>query len=174
MWGQFLGISLLLIPLWGRIYCGWICPISTTIDIMHPFLKKPLVKINKDIFLNRYLQGLFTIIYVIVLVTFIKTRFVVPFFIFLIPVGLIVTYIFGEVFWHRFCFFGIIYSWIGQFARRGYYLEADNCISCKSCIKGCPSGCIVDDNSDYYIINKHCLSCGKCKDSCPTNSIQYG
>ncbi len=174
MWGPLVGLGLLLIPLWGRLYCGWICPIATSIDVMHPLLKKPLFNVGKDILRNRYFQGILVIVYVVVLTTFIKTGFRVPFFIFLIPVGLIITYLFGEIFWHRFCFFGIIYGWVGSFARRGYFLDSGNCTKCRACIKRCPNGCIIEDNDNYQIDNKHCLSCGKCKDKCPPATIQYG
>ncbi|SMB81082.1 4Fe-4S binding domain-containing protein [Desulfonispora thiosulfatigenes DSM 11270] len=174
MWGPLLGISLLLVPFAGRIYCGWVCPIFTTMDIMKPVLKKPLFKVNKQIIQNRYLKILLLLIYGLLLFLFIKTNFFIPFFIFLIPVGVLITYLFGEVFWHRFCFFGMIFSLFSKFSLFGYKLNPNICRKCNACVRKCPNDCIITNKDSYYIDKKHCLICDSCKEICPVSAIDYG
>lgn len=172
-WVPLLGIGLLVIPLWGRIYCGWICPISTSIDLLKPVLTKS-VSNTKKFSSHLYTQIPVVIISFLILMIFIKNDFVIPFFIFLIPVGIIVTYLFSEVTWHRNCFIGVIFSWFSNFARKSYYIDIYNCLGCGSCVVSCPNSSIyVDINGNYKIDKKHCLTCNKCKTNCPSNSIQY-
>lgn len=174
-WGPFLGVGLLAIPFWGRIFCGWMCPISTTIDIFKPILKITPLKYDKTLLSQKSIQILLVIISFLILVFFNKTGFIIPFFIALIPVGLIVSFFLGEAIWHHCCFIGIIYSWFGNWARRGYFFQGENCLGCKACTRVCPNNCIeLKAKNKPEIDRKNCLVCGKCKAVCPPKIIEYG
>jgi Pyruvate/2-oxoacid:ferredoxin oxidoreductase delta subunit len=45
-------------------------------------------------------------------------------------------------------------------------INKDTCISCKSCIKGCPSKAIPDE---LVVIKDSCIGCGVCETVCPVN-----
>lgn len=160
----------------GRLYCGFACPISSTIDLIGYFKPwRPTSKKHKEIFFDNKVRLITLLASLALLITFIKTKFPVPFFVALIPIGLVFTYLFGEAAWHRNCFIGTIYSLLGGISRKGYYIQNDLCLSCGKCEKICPSGCLeIKPTGVNNIDNKHCLICGKCQNVCPDENIVYG
>lgn len=173
IWGPLLGIGLIFIPFLGRVYCGWVCPVSTAITLSKPTLPRPVWGEYNKLLFNTNVRLLALIISVVLIVVFNKTNFIIPFFILLIPVGVIVTLLFGEAAWHRICFIGTIYSFFGKLSMKGYYFKGENCIQCKVCAKHCPNECIEMEPAPR-IINKECLICGKCKEVCKKSAIAYG
>jgi len=174
MWGPLLLLGLLATPIWGRIYCGWVCPIATSIDILKPFLPKPPLAKRKDLLLDKKVRTIIFLISFLLLITFNKIGFVIPFFIFLIPVGIIFTLLFGEACWHRNCFFGTVYSWFAGISRKGYTFNDQNCSRCGLCKRICPNECIIENTEqELQIEKKHCLVCGKCREACQTDNIEY-
>jgi len=172
-WGPLLGIGLLFVPFLGRVYCGWVCPVSTAITLSKPVFPQPVWGNYKKLLFTKKMRLLALIFSIIILSIFIKTSFIIPFFIFLIPVGLIATVLFGESAWHRICFIGTIYSFWGNISMKGYYFNNLNCTQCKSCAKLCPTEC-MEMEPVPRIINKECLICGKCKEVCKNSGIVYG
>jgi len=174
-WMIFLVIGLVLMPFWGRIYCGWICPIFTTLDICAPLHNKPLlVKYSK--YLER--KTVKIVGFVIFLVAFLlikKLNLSVPFFILLIPVGLIFAVLFGAVQWHRICPFGTIFNFLARFSQKGYLFKSQDCLKCGLCVKKCANSCLQFKKDRTLIIDKqHCLACGICQTVCPENNIYFG
>lgn len=175
MWGPVLLLGLIVVPLWGRLYCGYLCPISTTIDILGIIkLPRPLTDKNKNIFFNSKVRTLIFLVSIALLVTTIKTGFPVPFFVILVPIGVIFTYLFSEAAWHRNCFIGVMYSWLGGLSRNGYIIQDSRCSGCGRCEKACPTACLEINLVHKNIDNKHCLICGKCQEACPKENIFYG
>lgn len=174
-WGPFLMLGLLTTPVWGRLYCGYVCPISTSVDILGTFLPaKAAVPEHRIAASNPKVVAASFFVSLFLLIVFIKTNFFIPFFIFMIPAGIIVTYLFGEVCWHRNCFFGTVFSWLGSFSRKGYVLKEAQCGNCGSCSETCPAGCLViNSDNQVNIDKKHCLVCGKCREACPQANIVY-
>jgi len=175
VWLFILLAGLLITPFMGRVYCGWICPIFTSIDIFSPIIKeKKLQKYNK------YFQKMVfkVVIFMMFLVVFFLTKkldLAVPFFILLIPIGLLIAVLFGSSQWHHICPFGIIFSLPARFATKGYNLISRDCSKCGLCVNKCANSCLIlGKNRPLYFGREHCLSCGKCKDSCPQNNISFG
>lgn len=175
VWGPVLLLGLLVVPLWGRLYCGYLCPISTTIDILRIFKSpRPLSEKNKKIFFNNKVRALIFLVSIALLATTIKTGFPIPFFVILVPIGVIFTYLFSEAAWHRNCFIGVIYSWLGGISRYGYIIQDSLCSGCGRCEKVCPTACLEINSVHKNIDNEHCLICGKCQEACPKENIYYG
>ena len=175
LWGQLLLLGLLVVPIGGRLYCGYLCPISTTIDILG-FIKpaKKLSEEHKKLFFNNKIRAVIFLVSIALLVITIKSQSPVPFFVILVPIGVVFTYLFGEAAWHRNCFIGTMYSWLGGLSRRGYIIPANHCSACGSCEKVCPAGCLEISPARKKIENKQCLICGKCQVACPKENIYYG
>lgn len=53
-------VILLLTPFLGRFFCGWICPLGTTLDLVDKFIKNPLNIVSQKLEKLRYLK--FTIL----------------------------------------------------------------------------------------------------------------
>lgn len=173
IWLVFLLAGLLIIPFFGRIYCGWICPVFTTLDIFSPILKKPVLhKFNN--FENRFLKVVIFIIFLLMFILIKRLDLSIPFFILLIPIGLLITVLFGSAQWHRMCPFGTIFSLLGRFSTKGYNFISDDCSKCGLCAKKCENNCLVfREGKTLYIERKHCLVCGKCKEACPQDNISF-
>lgn len=48
---------------------------------------------------------------------------------------------------------------------------SNDCISCGSCAKACPSAIIAMENRKPVLTGKRCISCGHCEAICPTNAL---
>ncbi len=51
------------------------------------------------------------------------------------------------------------------------YVIGDECITCGSCIDGCPVAAISAGEEKYSIDAEACISCGACADTCPVSAI---
>ncbi|MFA6809275.1 MAG: 4Fe-4S binding protein [Eubacteriales bacterium] len=174
LWGPLVLIGLLAVPLLGRIYCGWLCPISTSIDILKPLFPKPPLKKYQKYLLNYKANTIFYIISLAYMIFFMKTHSFIPFFILFIPVGLILSFLFGETVAHRNCLIGITYSWFGKFSRFSYFADKSKCIACLKCIRICPNQCLsAEADNKPATDKKNCLICGKCSTVCKKNAIKY-
>jgi len=173
-WSVLLIAGLLTAPIWGRIYCGWVCPVFTTLDIIKPILKKPILNKYANFLENKVLK---TLIFIIFLLTFFFTKKLdlsVPFFIMLIPIGLLITALFGTAKWHHMCPFGTIFSLPARFAKYGYTFTSQDCIKCGLCVKKCENSCLTFNKEKSLNIEKqHCLVCGKCRAACKENNISF-
>lgn len=174
IWLVLLLIGLLITPFWGRLYCGWVCPIFTTRDIFAPLMKKPMLSKYNYVLENKFLKAIIFIIFILIFFVINKFNLGIPFFILLIPLGLFVTALFGSTKWHRICPFGTIFSLPARFASKGYEVISEDCSKCGLCVKNCVNDCLVF-KKDGSIVNdkKDCLACGKCREICPQKNISF-
>jgi len=178
-WMAFVFLSIILAGIFGRYYCGFICPINT---IIHPIqvLKDKAGFSNKNIpnFLKSekprlLLFVLFVIGLGITINAMIKgLKFPLP--IIIISIGILTTLFINENSWHRYlCPWGFLLSITGSFSKYGLKVN-EKCISCKICEKACPAEAVkVENKEKAELFKKHCLLCFKCKKKCPTKAIHY-
>lgn len=175
IWMVIFLIGLLITPLLGRVYCGWICPINTSMNLVSKVKNKLKIKsiktpnfIKKSIV--RYLMlSAFIITFIFIMVTGKK----LPVLAILFITGILLTMFFPAELWHRYlCPYGTLLSFLGTKSKRSVVIFQDNCIKCGLCSKACPG--VAISNSPGYIINKKdCLVCLDCVVKCPQNTISY-
>jgi len=174
IWGPLVFLGLLATPLFGRLYCGWLCPVSTSIDLIRPALPEPPLQKYVPQMLDKKVNAVLFLLMLGYIIFFIKTNWGIPFFILMIPFGIILTFFFSESCAHRNCLVGIIYSWLARFSRKTYRSNTETCALCLHCITVCPTNCLDLVAGDRIKTDKkNCLCCGKCVSVCPKNAIAY-
>ncbi|WIF95469.1 4Fe-4S binding protein [Caminicella sporogenes] len=178
LWFMIFLISIILTPLFGRFYCGWICPIKSLMDIVDWIYKK--FKIKRREVPNWIKKPIFRYIVLIIFLGFMAKIFItgrkIPVLIIFTILGVAVTLFFVPSMWHRyFCPYGTLLSFVGLFSKRGLAVENENCIKCGICKSVCPAEAVKMENRKQYpkILNSLCLSCFKCADLCPKSTIKY-
>lgn len=174
LWLLVLGTGLVITPFVGRIYCGWLCPITTSLRLM-PTNKKPTAAKYAGILQKTNLKILLFLGFAFLFVLVRRTDFFIPFFILLIPVAYVFTLFFGESSWHRICPFGTIFSLLSSKPRKKFDFSSQDCSYCGLCQKACPNNCLhAVKNSGLTLDHSQCLACGSCEDACPQQNIVFG
>jgi len=161
--------------LWGRLYCGWACPMHAVMRGIAwlkrklgikgartpAFVKKPAVRIALVI----VFVGSFAFLMV--------SGRQIPVLLILLGLSALVTIAFNESMWHRYlCPQGAILSVTARVSKNGLYID-QSCIGCGACARLCPAEAIV--KSERYTVQTHeCIRCGKCEAACTAKAIQKG
>lgn len=174
----FLG-SLLLSTLFGRFYCGYMCPINTVMEVIDKDASKKKRKRKKtpDWMKSNLVRGGILILFIGTMVLVLKTGKKLPVLPVLFSLGVVITIFFEPSLWHRYlCPYGTLFSIFSKTNRKGYEVADEGCIQCGMCVRSCPADAInwPDRKIDPVIIKSDCLVCGKCVEACPENIIGYG
>lgn len=176
--GLFL-ISLIGSVIFGRFYCGYICPMNTVMGATGNLSKKLnwSTKSVPKVLQSKYLPW---IVLVLMFGTMVLSKKVfhqeVPILIVLMIVSVLVTLRYEEwVFHNHICPYGALLSITGRWARFSTKVEPDLCIGCKKCETVCPSKSIrVDSITKVALIDQStCHQCQACTMVCPKNAIHY-
>lgn len=179
LWLALFAASLLVALLFGRIYCGYICPMNTLMIPIEWLSKKLKIQTKKS---PKWLKnGYFTWISLIISIAamLLSKRFlqinlpILPIWLFL---SLLVTLRYKpEVFHNLICPFASLQKAFGRFALFSERVNKDKCIGCKLCEKVCPSQAVtVNTNENKAEINTAlCLQCTSCSQACPEDAISY-
>lgn len=188
LWMILFGGSVLLTTLFGRFYCGWICPIRT--------VQRPLTWLKKKLHLPSrpgpsFLRstavrwGVLAVFVLLLIMVQVRGR-QLPVLPALLVLGLLTALIFSESLWHRWlCPYGTILSLPARLSRRHLTIRQEKCISCGQCAKVCPAiavdvtrptgseGQKNQKKRTYQISRANCLLCLDCQRVCPTDTIKY-
>ncbi len=178
LWFGIFAIGIVLSPLLGRVYCGWMCPMNT--------LFKPISRLYaaagwKRLRMPRFITA-HPLIRIVPLAAFIagmiamrKAGISVPILAFMTLAAVFLTLFFEEAFWHNaVCPFGTLLSVSSRTSVLRHRIQEDKCISCGKCQKVCPVHAIDTGDDGKRSIRAHdCISCGECVKACPTAAIAY-
>jgi len=174
-----LGLVLFIILtfIFGRIFCGYLCPIGALQEIVY------LIPIKKLKIKNKTLPIVFRLIFFIAFVVLgvIFSMGILTFFGFYDFFNLNVTSIFFYIFlalltvsiffYRPFCRFFCPYGALLSLASiKGLFkLQRNaNCVDCKKCEIICPT-----NEAGRNDLKQECYLCNRCKDVCPVDAIKY-
>lgn len=180
LWLALFGVSLVAALIFGRIYCGYVCPMNTVMIPVEWLSKKLKLQTSNT---PKWLKnGYFTWIALVVsiAVMLLSKRLLhidLPVLPFWLIISLLVTLRYKpEVFHNLICPFGALQRTFGRFAQLSENVNKDACIGCKLCEKACPSKAIIVSSEDKKAVIKTalCHQCTNCRQVCPKNAINYG
>ncbi len=180
LWLVLFGVSLVLALIFGRLYCGYVCPMNTLM-IPAEWLSKKL-KIQTPNTPKWLKNGYFTwITLVISIVIMLLSKRLLHINLPILPFWLLVSVLITlrykpEVFHNLICPFGALQRVFGRFAMLSEKVDKDACIGCKLCENVCPSKAILVSTEDKKAMIKTelCHQCTNCQQVCPKSAIDYG
>ncbi len=177
IWMGVIFLSIALAAIFGRYYCGWMCPIHTLIRPVKwlsqhlQLTKKKIPRLAQARYMRWIVLSLFLPLlgYTIYTITQGK-KFPLP--IVIIGFGVLTTFFINERTWHRYlCPWGTLLSATAKFSK--FRLAAEGCKTCGLCVKNCPSQAAVLGKRQVSITSQYCLLCLKCRTACPASAISY-
>jgi len=178
-WLALFGAFLISTIFFGRLYCGYICPMGTLMRISEFISKKLHLQSDK---VPRILKSkaLPWIILGMSVVTMVASRKVfhkeIPILLILLIVSFVLTLRYKPwVFHNHICPFGILLSIPGRLSMKSVHVEQNGCVGCKKCEKVCNAKAIqVNKVTKKASVDKSvCHQCQSCVAVCPVQTINY-
>jgi len=171
-------VTLILAFVFGRFFCGYLCPAGAVQEIAYIVPVKKTRIHQKNIFM--IIRATFLILFLMLAYAFsfsLLALFGIRDFFYLVPtlgafVFLVIVFIsttFYRPFCRLFCPAGLLFSlagWNGILKIR----RTDACRNCKKCERSCPA-----DVAGQGDPKAECYLCGRCLESCPVKgALRYG
>lgn len=174
-----LGLVLILVLtfVFGRFFCGYVCPIGAVQELASrlPIKQKKISNQKAVIIVHVFFFVLFAVLGLAFSVNMLSFFGIADFFnlqftsLFVIVFVLLV--IISTVVYRPFCRFVCPYGLLLSFAalKSVFQLKRnENCIDCGMCEKNCPT-----DEATVKAFKQECYLCMTCSEVCPENGISY-
>lgn len=176
LWMGLFVLGIIATTSFGRIYCGWICPINTAMTFIAWLKIKLHIKSNKTpkILLNLWVKYIaLAVFFTAFLISFVSGA-KLPVLPILFSLGVIIAIFYPPDLWHHnLCPFGTILSLPAKLSRHFMRIEQDKCNNCGLCYQVCPAMSVKRLDDSHQIIKSECLVCMECSRKCKKNAITY-
>lgn len=179
IWLALFALSLVVAIFFGRLYCGYVCPMNTVM-IPVEWISKKLKWQNSTApkWLEKgILPWVFLGVSIVAMILSKKMLHIeLPLLLIWLAISVLVTLRYKPYIFHNLiCPFGVLQKTFGKFAIFTKIVDKSACIGCKKCEKVCPSKSIIVSSEDNKakIYTKLCHQCPNCSDVCPTAAINY-
>jgi ferredoxin-type protein NapH len=172
-----LAIVFLLTLVFGRFFCGYLCPVGTCQEIAYyvPVPKANLRKKNAFMIIRGIIFLIFLLMAFLLSASLLAWFGIKDFFYLVLSVWsgvFIVVLLLSMTFYRPFCRvicpYGVLLS-LGAWKSRFRLSRTDACITCKKCEKSCPTDEAKQDDE-----KAECYLCGRCTDICPVKgALRY-
>lgn len=179
LWFALYAASLVVALFFGRVYCGYACPMNTLM-IPTEWLSK---KLNMQTDQTPKWLGSSRFVWVALVgslaVMLLSKKLLdknIPILLVWLTVSVLVTLRYQPAVFHNLiCPFGILQKIFGRFAILSEKVNKENCNGCKLCEKVCPTNAIEVKKEDKRasIETTLCLQCTNCQQVCPKGTIHY-
>lgn len=146
LWLILFAASLPLTLIFGRFYCGYICPMNTAMEIVEGVKGKlKLKRLDKPQWLKSTFAWVALAISVAAMLLLKKFAHIsLPIMLIWVGISIILTLFFkAEVFHDYICPFGALQRLFGKFSLLGRKVNNDKCVGCNICVKSCPTNAIT-------------------------------
>ncbi len=189
------GGLILLTVLFGRAFCGWICPWGTILDILNGVTRKKhkipefLEYRNlKYSVLGGFLIAAFVYGYTVfctvcpagVFIRSVNAASVAPVFPMLLLVAALVFAVFyhGRAWCRYLCPLGATIAFVDRLSLTKVKVDDEKCRACLLCQRTCPMDLLVIEQSIWKdkdsVPSGECIRCGDCINVCPSEALRYG
>lgn len=180
LWLALFAVSLIAALFFGRVYCGYVCPMHTLM-IPAEWLSKKL-KLQTDNKPKWLKSGVFAWVFLVVsAAAMLLSQKLLHINLPILPIWLVISVLVTlrykpEVFHNLICPFGSLQRTFGRFALFTKKVDKESCIGCRLCEKACPSESIAVQKEDKKAVidRRLCLQCTDCAAVCPKSAITYG
>jgi polyferredoxin len=180
LWLALFAARLIAALIFGRIYCGYVCPMNTLMIPVEWLSKKLKLQTSKSPkwLKNGYFAWVTLVISIAAMLLSKRLLHInLPILPFWLVISVLVTLRYKpDVFHNLICPFGALQKTFGRYTRLSEKVNKDACIGCKLCEKACPSHAIVVSTEDNKaaINTALCHQCTNCSQVCPKKAIHYG
>ncbi len=179
LWLAIYGVSLLAALLFGRLYCGYVCPMNTLMIPTESLSKSlNLQKSNSPKWLDSGRFAWIALLASVLIMVFSKKVLNknLPILLIWLFASVVITLRYKPYVFHNLiCPFGTLQKLFGNLAWFSEKVNKADCIGCKLCEGVCPSQAVEVSSIDKKAeINRAlCLQCTNCNQICPKNAISY-
>lgn len=186
-------LLLIIVIIFGRLFCGFACPLGAMQELASKVKFKANIKEQKSVKYKIDIShksatiirgifflvvGIFAIIWSISLLQIINPFMGFQIFmnptlpLLLIPLIFLSIVLISSFFIYRpwcrlFCPFGAVSSLVGRFSR-GNYIRTDTCTDCGLCEQICPT-----HQAERESTKDECYYCNRCVEICPVKAIEF-
>lgn len=178
-WLAIFAVSLVTELVYGRFYCGFLCPMNTVMIPTNWLARRMKIQTDKvPAWLKSGKVAWALLAVSLVSMVLLKRLRDVNFPI--LPVLLVLSVLMTlrfrpSVFHNLLCPFGAIQKLFSRKPILSHRVNPQACIGCKRCEEVCPSLAIVVTVADHkaHVSDYLCHQCTNCQQVCPTSAIHY-